>query len=210
MEVWTITNQKGGVGKTVLSTNLAVQGVSKKKKVLLIDLDPQQSSSKWWEARDAEEPLLIHCDSSNLEKNIDDARRNNFDLVIIDTAGKESVGHNKAIDLASFCIIPCQPSKDDIRSAIPVVELIKTRNKNYAFIVTRCPSTGTDGEEAREILSSLGLVCKTFMMERKCYKRAYGADMGVVEYDPNDKAASEVAEIFNWICNKNRRLKNAA
>lgn len=210
MEVWTITNQKGGVGKTVLATNLAVQATKNRKKVLLIDLDPQQSSSKWWEAREEEEPLLIYCESNELEENITVAKNNGFDLVIIDTAGKESMGNTKALDVSTFCIIPCQPSKDDIRSAIPVVELIKVRKKNYAFVITRCPANGTDGLEARETLSSLGLVCKTPMMERKCYKRAYGADLGVIEYDSKDKASIEVVEIYNWIKNKNRRLRNAA
>ena len=210
MEIWTITNQKGGVGKTVLATNLAVQGVKSNKKVLLIDLDPQQSSSKWWEAREEDEPLLIYCEPNTLEENIETARNNGFDLIIIDTAGKESMGNTRAIDLSTFCIVPCQPSKDDIRSAVPVVELIKARSKNYAFVVTRCPSTGADGSEARETLSSLGLVCKTFMMERKCYKRAYGADLAVIEYDSKDKASNEVTEIYNWVTNKSRRLNNAA
>jgi chromosome partitioning protein len=206
-----VTNQKGGVGKSVLSTNLAVEAVlRKKKKTLLIDLDPQQSSTRWWEAREAEEPLLIHCDSSGLEENINAAKEGGFDLVIIDTPGKESVGQTRAIDLATFCLIPCQPSKDDIRSAVPVVEVVNARHKNFAFVITRCPYTGSDGQEAHETLSSLGLVCKTFMMERKCYKRAYGADMGVMEYDPSDKAATEIADIYKWIENKNRRLKNAA
>ena len=40
MKVVSIINYKGGVGKTTLSANL-VAGISKKKRVLAIDLDPQ-------------------------------------------------------------------------------------------------------------------------------------------------------------------------
>lgn len=44
--VWTVTNEKGGVGKTTSSTNIAGELARMGKETLLIDLDPQCDSTK--------------------------------------------------------------------------------------------------------------------------------------------------------------------
>jgi chromosome partitioning protein len=53
-----LSNQKGGSGKTTSAVNLAAALAFRKRKVLLVDLDPQASASHWLGQRDAGKECL--------------------------------------------------------------------------------------------------------------------------------------------------------
>src|SRR5512139_1929890 len=53
MRTIAITNQKGGSGKTTTAANLAAALGEKRRRVLLVDLDPQASASSWYGTQDA-------------------------------------------------------------------------------------------------------------------------------------------------------------
>ncbi len=62
MEIWTVANQKGGVGKTSTTVALAAIAASEGKRVLMVDLDPHGSLSMYFR----QEPDYTHKSSYTL------------------------------------------------------------------------------------------------------------------------------------------------
>jgi chromosome partitioning protein len=118
-------NQKGGVGKTTLSYSVATALTLRKKRVLLIDADPQHGALNWQSHR-KDLPLfpIVGLPTDKLHREVN-SHTPNYDHIIIDAPPRlESIA--RSIILASdLILIPVQPSPHDIWSAAAVIELIE-------------------------------------------------------------------------------------
>lgn len=206
MNIISFVTQKGGSGKTTLALNFAITAMSKKKRVVILDMDAQGTARKWYERRTDEAPPLVEVTASDLEKAIAGAKSQSFDWVFIDTPGRDDAAQAAAVRAADFCIIPCRPSAADLEATPATVETIKRLKKPYAFVLTQTPPRSFRIREAQTGLSYLGTVCPNPIVLRNAYQDAQSMGLGVTEFEPDGRAANDILESWQWIISKIKKV----
>jgi chromosome partitioning protein len=206
MNIVSFVTQKGGSGKTTLALNFAVAAMRGKKRVVILDMDAQGTARKWYERRTDESPPLVEVSAGDLEKAISAARAQRFDWVLIDTPGRDDASQAAAIRASDFCIIPCRPSAADLEATPTTVETIKRLKKPYVFVLTQTPARSFRIKEAQTGLSYLGTVCPSPVVLRNAYQDAQSMGLGVTEYEPVGRAATDVQECWQWIVSRIKKI----
>ena len=196
-----VLNQKGGAGKTTLSTNLARALQLDGDKVLLIDSDPQGSARDWNAAGNGELLPVVGLDRPTLAKDIQ-AIQDNQDWLIIDGAPQIAELAVAAIKCADMILIPVQPSPYDVWACEDLVEIIKTRQEvtngkpKAAFIISRVIKNTQLSKEIGEALTGYGLpVFKNFTSQRVIYPKSAATGLTVLDAESSGDAAAEIRAI---------------
>ena len=196
-----VLNQKGGAGKTTLSTNLARALQLAGDKVLLVDSDPQGSARDWNAAGNGELLPVIGLDRATLAKDIQ-AIQDNQDWLIIDGAPQIAELAIAAIKCADMILIPVQPSPYDVWACEDLVEIIKTRQEitngkpKAAFVLSRVIKNTQLSKEIGDALEGYGLpVFKHFTSQRVIYPKTAVTGSTVLDADTAGEAAAEIRAI---------------
>ena len=200
MKVLAFISQKGGSGKTTLAVHMAVCAILAKKTVLLIDLDPQGSAVDWYEARTGDKNLAaVAATEKKLPQLLKKAKEGGADLVIIDTAPHSNKTATKAAELADFVLIPCRPSRFDMKAIGSTLKIIDLTKANAAVVMNVC-ALGNLGHEARESLKQEGFpVLDIMITQRVAFSHAVIDGRSVHEYEPKGKATRDIEELFNFV-----------
>ena len=206
MKVVSFVTQKGGSGKTTLAISCAVAAEQNGQRVLICDLDPQRTAESWYQDREDETPKLVSLGSGQLQKAISAADDQGFDLVLIDTPGRDEPAVATAIRLSDFCIIPCRPTPADMKATPETVRTVQRLERPAAFVLTQTPPRSYRIGEADKGLAMLGMVSPVRIVLRNAYQDAQGAGLGVTEYEPEGKAAEEIRALWAWITTKMEKI----
>lgn len=160
-KVISIVNQKGGVGKTTIATNVTHALHLQGHKVMLIDSDPQ-GSARTWSAECTDEIFpVIGLDRENLPRELKKISKG-YDWIVIDGAPQLTKMSAAAVAASDVVIIPVQPSPYDVWATEDLVEIVKTRqairpNLKAAFLISRVIKKTKLSNEVRAVLDDFEL-----------------------------------------------------
>jgi chromosome partitioning protein len=197
-----VVSQKGGVGKSTISLNLAAALAAQGRKVLLIDADPQQTAQDWAAVRTTPPTFqviglskpVLHRDLPRLAAD--------YDHVVIDGAPRNYEVARSAIAAADFVLIPVQPSGADFWASRETVQLVKEAHgfketQKAAFVISRKIGRTVLARNILEALASFELpILKGGTTQRVAYAEAMTGGTTVIEAAPFGDASLEIKRIL--------------
>jgi chromosome partitioning protein len=204
MRTYALISQKGGAGKSTLARQLAVIA-GEHEPSMLIDRDPQATTSKWWERRGAIEPPLERPDLLNLEgsqlTSVVDALKKKPGSLFIDTRPAVGEPEAEAARVADLVIVPVRPSPDDLEAIGDTLKILRRLDKR-AVLVVNAAKTEARATAARAALSRYPVpVCPIHVADRTIYLDASLEGRGVAEMKGASarEAEGEIRRVWAWI-----------
>jgi len=204
-KVITISQQKGGTGKTTLAVHLAMAFIKYHNlKVAIIDTDPQGSLGKWFMIRSekniSNENLTFKTASLWGAQYESKTLKNDHDIVVIDTPPKIESDARPAIEAADLVIIPMAASHVDFWATGAIVEIAKKANKKILVQINRSSQRSKLINKTNEFIKSLDLSStKTIIGNRQIYTSAMGEGKTAVEKQKKGAAVEEIKNLSEQI-----------
>ena len=200
-----VISQKGGTGKTNISTNLAVAAELHGLTTLLLDLDPQTSASTWGDLRESKTPAIIDTSATRLKNRLETAETLGADLAIMDTPPNADGSILEVARLADLVVIPCKTSRADLKAVAASVAIAETAKTPAYFVLSMIDPRTNLEKEAREAIKRYNIPCAPCKIsERVAFVKSYNYGLGVMEYEPKSKASLEVQQLYAYIRNEIR------
>lgn len=207
-KVITISQQKGGTGKTTLAVHLAMAFIKYHDlKVAIIDTDPQGSLGKWFmirtEKKVSSKNLTFKTASLWGAQYESKTLKNDHDIVIIDTPPKIESDARPSIEAADLVLIPMAASHVDFWATGAIVEIAKKANKKILAQINRSSKRSKLIEKTKDFIKSLDLKSTdTIIGNRQIYTSSMGEGKSAVEKQRNGNAVDEIKKLSDQILNQ--------
>lgn len=203
-----VGGEKGGSGKSCLAQNIAVYIRTQiTDSVLMVDCDPQRTTSDWIHERNANASLpSINCIQlyGKIRNELLSLGRH-YDYVVIDCGGQDNLALRSSMAVANHILIPLRPKRRDLKTVPHMEDILSTckmvnPNMNAACVITQCPSLPSLAPrilEAKEVCQSYGIaVLSSVTFSRNMYDDSEEYGQSVLEREPDGKASKEIVSII--------------
>jgi chromosome partitioning protein len=209
MKTIDILARKGGAGKSTLTLHWAVEAERQRRRVAVIDIDPQQTSVKWSKRRlqqlGKQTPAMLVATASNLQEALEACEANGLALVLIDTPPHVEAPCREAARLADLVVIPCGPSAPDLEAISATIHVLHETKTPGVIVLNQGRPGSSINDKAIAVLTQYGLpVCPGPIIRRAALADAFTDGRAVVELEPDGKAADEITRSWAWIMKHSR------
>ena len=204
-KVITISQQKGGTGKTTLAVHLALAFVKYHNlKVAIIDTDPQGSLGKWFmirtEKKNSDNNLTFKTASLWGAQYESKTLKNDHDIVIIDTPPKIESDARPAIEAADLVLIPMSASHVDFWATGAIADIAKKANKKILIQINRSSQRSKLITKTNDFIKSLDLLStNTIIGNRQIYASSMGEGKTAVEKQKKSNAIEEIKNLSEQV-----------
>jgi chromosome partitioning protein len=192
MRILVLHTPKGGSGKSTMARELAV-AASATLKTALADLDPQGTTTGWYQRREAKAPALVNLDPSKSWAHLVDA---GVELLVVDTPPGQPAYIAKLLASADAVLVPVRPTPDDLLAAAPIATNLG-RHPAWAFVLSQVPPRTRMLAGALRQLAALGRVAPVQFTFRADYPAAAISGQAATEF--TGKAADEAAALWLYV-----------
>ena len=205
MAIITVISFKGGVGKSIVSQNLAVYYAKQDKEVCIIDADPNKSSTLWHSVRPDEcKPVDVYHvpKGGDLIKTINSVSRN-YEIIIVDCPPAIEKLTSSAVAKSDLSLIPVSTTggsdmwatKEFLEHLVLLRARLNTPLPTY-FVINKFEKNVKLHQAYADVIDEY---CEDYnvqdlaarLAKRTAYGEANAQGIGVLEWE-NKKAKEEV------------------
>lgn len=219
-----IGNEKGGVGKSTISRNLAVACALAGHDVAVVDADRQRSLTLWLDARKQQNQapyipgyqLTGRCGTEIV------ALSKKYQTLIIDVAGRDSVELREAAIVSDLWLVPTSVDPDDTDALVTAMQIVRTTElatrikPNARMLINKCSTSlfeqdanklieAISGEDGKDIMDTMPPM-DSRISSRKAFPKSREVGQGVLEYrtrpgatKSDQAAAQEIIALYEEV-----------
>ena len=206
-----LVNSKGGVGKSTTAVHFSRWLEKRRKQVMLVDADAQESSSRWLDNRESNIEYLAFTDPNRILDSMPKLAEKT-DFMIVDAPAGMTETTRAILLRADLAVCPCQPTTLDTDSTEQTLQLIKQAQsvrdgQPYALLLLSKAQRNTKAKkDALHWIKQSGFHWLTSCIhQRQIFTRLYDKGLTIWDFEnsvsPANQASAEYEVVFNSILN---------